>query len=160
MAILLWSCWIATGVTTKSAIFYWANALFCFHGPFTHFLRITLCLFSIRLRQLRAWIRRWANRCFMSQLISLYFYKFILLFNFLYFRTINDKDPRKKVLKLIVEWSSSVRHEFSRGPTESVVNDFSFLHDGTETGKTNDFGGYEQIPIPLVNLLEDYIKRG
>jgi len=70
-----------------------------------------------------------------------------------------EDNSNEKVLKLLVEWSSSIRHEFNRAPTEPVANDYSFLRDRTQIEMAKEYVD-QQIPIPLINLIEDYVKTG
>ncbi|KAL3123443.1 hypothetical protein niasHT_004615 [Heterodera trifolii] len=72
--------------------------------------------------------------------------------------TLSDHHSSVPALKLIVEWSSSVRHEFQRVPMESVAHDYTFCR-GRFQSVNYDTYGQDEIPIPLATLIDDYVKR-
>uniref|UniRef100_A0A183C0Q5 ubiquitinyl hydrolase 1 n=1 Tax=Globodera pallida TaxID=36090 RepID=A0A183C0Q5_GLOPA len=73
-------------------------------------------------------------------------------------KTLSDQKSTASALKLIVEWSESVRHEFQKVSTESVAHDYNFCRGRFQNVSYGTYG-QDEIPIPLGTLIDDYVKR-
>ena len=64
---------------------------------------------------------------------------------------LNKKENDKKVIQIIVEWDLSLKEEFkSKLVKEQIIENYSFIKNFNYVSK----------PVPLITLIDNFVKSG